>query len=274
MFRRRQIIRGIASASALTALSAAGLGRGLAAMAKTPPIIAAASSLRFALQDAANAFAGKTGSSVVRLSFGSSGNFARQIRQGAPFELFLSADEDYAQDLARDGFAPDEGILYALGQLVIVAPSGSPLHLDAQLSGLRAALGRGGIQRFAIANPDHAPYGRAAREALIHAGVWDAIKPKLVLGENVSQAAQFTVSGSCEGGMIARSLAVALGYAGRGRYETISAGFHRPLRQRMILLNGAGKIARAFYRYLQEPAAREIFASHGFAEPGDKPGKG
>ncbi|MFQ5625653.1 MAG: molybdate ABC transporter substrate-binding protein [Methyloligellaceae bacterium] len=267
MFRLRQIIRAIVSVSALSAWFNAGLGRALAAMAKTPPIVAAASSLRFALQDAANSFAGETGA-TVRLSFGSSGNLVRQIRQGAPFELFLSADEDYAHGLARDGFTRDEGILYALGQLVIIAPNGSPLHLDAQLSGLRSALGRGGIQRFAIANPEHAPYGRAAREALIHAGLWDAIQPSLVLGENVSQAAQFTVSGSCEGGMIARSLAMSPGYAGRGRYETISAGFHRPLHQRMILLNGAGKTARAFYRYLQGPAAGEIFVRHGFAEPG------
>lgn len=244
----------------------AGAGGSFAAMPGAPPIVAAASSLRFALQVTAKAFTGETGLSV-RLSYGSSGNFARQIRQGAPFELFLSADEDYAQDLASTGFTLDEGVLYALGRLMIVAPNGSPLHLDGELYGLREALGRGDIKRFAIANPEHAPYGRAAREALVHAGLWDAIKPKLVLGENASQAAQFIVSGSCEGGMIAGSLAVSPGVAGRGGFAVISAGMYRPLRQRMVLLKGAGSAAHAFYRYLQGPAARRIFVRHGFGEP-------
>lgn len=266
MFSRRQIICAIVSTSAHGALSLAGAGGSFAAMPGAPPIVAAASSLRFALQDAAAAFTGETGLSV-RLSYGSSGNFVRQIRQGAPFELFLSANEDYARDLASTGFTLDAGVLYALGRLVIAAPGGSPLRLDGALHGLRQALGRGDIQRFAIANPQHAPYGRAAREALVHAGLWDAIKPRLVLGENASQAAQFTMSGSCEGGIIARSLALSPGVAGRGEFSGIPAAMHRPLRQRMVLLKSAGDTAQAFYRYLQKPAARRVFVRHGFGEP-------
>ncbi|GBE43616.1 molybdate-binding periplasmic protein precursor [bacterium BMS3Bbin10] len=257
------------STSALGVLSLAGAGRAAAVMAGTSPIIAAAASLRFALQDAAGAFRSETGL-PLRLNFGSSGNLARQIRQGAPFELFLSADEEYALSLARDGFTAGEGVRYALGQLVIFAPGESPVRVDPELSGLREALARGDIKRFAIANPDHAPYGRAAREALIHAGLWEALEPKLVFGENISQAAQFTVSGSCEGGMISRSLAVAPRFAGRGRFVTISAELHRPLRQRMVLMTGAGNSARAFFDYLQGPAARKIFDAGGFAQPGPR----
>ncbi len=264
---RRQIIRAIVSASALGVLPLAGAGRVLAALAGTSPIIAAAASLRYALQETAAAFETGTGL-TLRLNFGSSGNLSRQIRQGAPFELFLSADEEYAFGLERDGFTAGEGALYALGQLVIFAPGQSPLRVDPELSGLGAALARGDIQRFAIANPDHAPYGRAAREALMRAGLWEAMRPRLVLGENISQAAQFAVSGSSEGGMIARSLAVAPRFSGRGRFETVSGALHRPLRQRMVLTKGAGKTARAFYAFLRGPAARKVFLANGFAEPG------
>ena len=190
---------------------------------------------------------------------------ARQIRQGAPFALFLSADEDYVGALAGDGFTVDEGVLYALGRLVLFAPDGSPVEVDGKLSGLKEALKRGDIHRFAIANPEHAPYGRAAREVLRHAGVWNALQSKLVLGENVSQAAQFAVSGSCEGALIAQSLAMSPGVSGRGTFTVVPALWHKPLRQRMVMLPGAGKVARDFYAYLQGPKAGEIFARHGFA---------
>jgi len=265
MYQRRQFIRAIVSTSALGVLSPAGARRVLSA--GTSPIVAAASSLRFALYDAAGAFKNETGM-VLRPAYGSSGNLARQIRQGAPFELFLSADEEYALGLERDGFTAGEGVIYAAGQLVIFAPGASPLGVDPQLTGLKDALARGGINRFAIANPDHAPYGRAARDALTRAGLWDALEPRLVLGENISQAAQFAISGSCEGGIIARSLAVEPRFSGLGKFAVLSSELHRPLRQRMVLLDGAGKTARAFFAYLKGPAARKTFLAHGFAEPG------
>ena len=262
MYRRRQVICGIVSTSVLGAVSLAGARVSLSARER--PIVAAAASLRFALREAADAFARDTGSSV-RLSFASSGNLARQIRQGAPFALFLSADEDYVGALAGDGFTVDEGVLYALGRLVLFAPAGSPVEVDAKLSGLKEALKRGDIHRFAIANPEHAPYGRAAREVLRHAGVWSALQSKLVLGENVSQAAQFAVSGSCEGALIAQSLAMVPGVSGRGTFTAVPARWHKPLRQRMVMLPGAGAVARDFYAYLQGAQAGEIFARHGFA---------
>lgn len=266
MYRRRQVLRGILSVSALGAVSLAGVP--LANSAAASPIIAAAASLRFALAEVATSFTSKTGASV-RFSFASSGNLSRQIRQGAPFELFLSADEDYVTSLSRGGHTMDEGILYALGRLAVFTPKGSLLDIDADLSGLGKALHGGLIHRFAIANPEHAPYGRAAREALQHAGLWDAIQSRLVLGENVSQAAQFAISGSCEGALIAQSLALSPGVSSRGKSRLVPAGWHNPLRQRMVLLPAAGEISRAFYAYLQEAQAGEIFLRHGFASPNE-----
>jgi molybdate transport system substrate-binding protein len=232
------------------------------------PVIAAASDLQFAVEEIAAAFAADTGMRV-RLSMGSTGNFARQIREGAPFEIFMAADEQFIFDLARDGFTRDEGDLYAIGRIVVQVPHGSTLVPDGTLESLRAALAGGRITRFAIANPDHAPYGMRAREALAHAGLWEAIRPFLVLGENVSQAAQFALSGNAEGGIIALSLARAPQVASRGTHDLIPEDFHAPLRQRMALLDTAGPVAEAFYGYLMQPAARDILARHGFALPQD-----
>jgi molybdate transport system substrate-binding protein len=232
------------------------------------PVIAAAADLQFALVEIAGAFESETGQSV-ELSFGSSGNFARQIRQGAPYQMYLSADESFVLDLHRDGFARDEGALYALGRIVIFTPHGSPLEADEDLADLAAALAAGRITRFAIANPEHAPYGMRAEEALRHRGLWDAIAPKLVLGENVSQAAQFAATGNTQGGIIAYSLALAPPVAARGDFALIPENWHSPLRQRMALLDNAGPVAHRFYRYLQTPPARDILVRYGFALPGD-----
>jgi molybdate transport system substrate-binding protein len=167
-------------------------------LAQTPPVIAAASDLRFALEEIAARFTAQTGEHI-KLSFGSSGNFRRQITRGAPYQVYLSADEGYVLALHREGFTQEEGTLYALGRSVIIAPRGSALGGDARLKGLAKALQDGTLDRFAIANPRHAPYGRAAHEALSHTGLWEAIESRLVLGENVSQAAQFATSGSTQG---------------------------------------------------------------------------
>ena len=230
------------------------------------PVVAAASDLQFAVAEIAEAFKAETGAEV-KLSFGSTGNFARQIREGAPFEIFMAADEQFILDLARDGFTPDEGDLYAVGRLVVKAPPGSTLEPDGTLESLRRALAEGRITRFAIANPDHAPYGMRAREALQHAGLWEEIQPFLVLGENVSQAAQFALSGNAEGGIIALSLSLAPQLRDLGTADLVPESFHEPLRQRMALLNGAGPVAEAFYAYMKEPAARGIMERYGFVLP-------
>jgi molybdate transport system substrate-binding protein len=234
----------------------------------TAPTIAAASDLKFTLEEVAVRFKADTGLEV-RLAFGSSGNFARQIEQGAPFEMFLSADEGFVFRLANAGLTADRGTLYAEGRVVLFTPLGSPLRADARLADLRAALADGRIKRFAIANPEHAPYGRAAEEALRHRGLWEAVRPSLVLGENVSQAAQFASSGSAEGGIIAYSLALAPELSKLGSYALIPAEWHRPLNQRMVLLKGAGDTARRFYEYVQGRSAREVLIRYGFVLPGE-----
>jgi molybdate transport system substrate-binding protein len=184
--------------------------------------------------------------------------------------MYLSADERFVLDLHDDGFTRDQGVLYALGRIVIFAPHGSDLEPDSRLDGLAAALDQGRVARFAIANPEHAPYGLAAEEALRHRGLWEAVAPKLVLGENVSQAAQFAATGNTAGGIIAYSLALAPPLAARGDHALIPETWHSPLRQRMVLLDDAGPVAEKFYRYLQEPPARAILRRYGFTLPGEE----
>jgi molybdate transport system substrate-binding protein len=232
------------------------------------PVIAAASDLQFALEDVAQAFTKETGENVT-WSFGSSGNFARQIRQGAPFQMFLSADENYVFDLAQDGLVQDRGELYALGRIVIIVPHGSRLKADGSLDELRAALADGRLTKFAIANPEHAPYGKRAEEALRHRGLWDGVKDKLVLGENISQTAQFATSGSTQGGIIAYSLALSPKVAALGSYALIPNEWHEPLRQRMVLTKLAGPVAKRFYAFVQTPPARKILIKYGFVLPGE-----
>ncbi|MCC5968548.1 MAG: molybdate ABC transporter substrate-binding protein [Pararhodobacter sp.] len=258
----------IARRSFFAALTFLTLAAGPLAARADAPVVAAASDLQFALTEIAAAFTADTGMQV-RLSFGSTGNFARQIREGAPFEIFMSADEQFILDLHADGFTPDEGDLYAIGRIVLMAPNSSVLLPDATLDTLAALLAEGQITRFAIANPDHAPYGMRAREALITRGLWDALQPFMVLGENVSQAAQFALSGNAEGGIIAWSLALAPEVGKRGSYDMIPEDWHQPLRQRMARLHGAGPVAEAFYAYMMAPAAREIMDRYGFALPDD-----
>jgi molybdate transport system substrate-binding protein len=252
----------IAAAAIWTAASS------LAAPAQSVPTVAAASDLKFALEEIAAKFRAET-KLDIKLTFGSSGNFTAQLLQGAPFEMFLSADEGFVFRLADAGKTLDRGALYAEGRIVLFAPKGSPLEPDANFIGLRAALKDGRIQRFAIANPEHAPYGRAAEQALKGQGVWEAVHPRLVLGENVSQAAQFATSGSAQGGIFAYSLALSPQVSALGRYALIPADWHAPLRQRMVLMKNAGEIAKSFYAYVQSPATRAIFRKYGFVLPGE-----
>ncbi|MDP3522695.1 MAG: molybdate ABC transporter substrate-binding protein [Hydrogenophaga sp.] len=228
--------------------------------------IAAASDLKFALEDIAAQFEKTTGQRL-RLVFGSSGNFFTQIQQGAPFHLYLSADEAYVFKLADAGLTADRGRLYALGRIGLFVPKGSPLKADGGLQDLARALKAGEVRKFAIANPEHAPYGARAREALQHAGLWDALMPHLVLGENISQAAQFAASGATQGGIIAQSLALAPHIAAQGSFAPIPATWHQPLAQRMVLMKNAPPAARAFYDHLATPAAQATLARHGFGLP-------
>ena len=181
----------------------------IAVAAEEPPI-AAAADLNAALPEVVDVFTKETGKKV-KITFGSSGNFAQQNINGAPFEVYLSADEGYVDKLNAAGKTDGVGALYATGRIGLFQPNGSSVRVDDQLRDLAAAVRDGRLVKFAIANPEHAPYRRAAEEALAHAGLWNEIRPKLVLGENVAQATQFATSGSAQGGIIPLSLAFASG---------------------------------------------------------------
>lgn len=229
-------------------------------------VVAAASDLSFALEEIVARFTRAHGQRV-ELVLGSSGVLARQIRDGAPFDLFLSADEAFVDQLDRAGLTRDAGMLYGVGRLVLFAPAGSPLDPRAGLGGLGRLLAEGRVSRFAIANPEHAPYGRAAEAVLRGHGLWDGIQPRLVLGDNVSQAAQFAASGNAVGGIIAYSIALAPPVRARGTFALLPEADHPPLRQRMVLLRRAASAAERFYQYLQEPDARGILERYGFSVP-------
>lgn len=234
--------------------------------AQRPPAIAAASDLKFALEAIAQRFTAET-TQRIELVFGSSGALTRQLIEGAPFEMFLSADEAFVKKLSAAGLTRDDGILYGVGRIVLFAPHRSALVVDAQLDGLRSLLGSGGVRRFAIANPEHAPYGRAAEAALRARDLWPQVQPTLVLGENVSQAAQFATTGAAVGGILAYSLVLAPPLNGMGRYALIPDSLHPPLRQRMVLMKRATATAERFYQYLQQGEARAILRANGFAVP-------
>ena len=236
------------------------------ARAATVPVLSAASDLQYALTEVAAAFTLSSGRSV-KLTFGSSGNFVRQIIQGAPFELFFSADEAYVRDLWRRKLTLDGGVLYAVGRLALFVPHGSPVKADAELNDVAAALADGRLSKIAIANPEHAPYGRAAREVLMKRGLWQKAQGHLVMGENISQAAQFAASGSVEAGLLAYSLVVSERMANAGSHVLLPADLHDPLRQRMVLLRGAGDTARLFYAFAQSAPARALFEKYGFTLP-------
>ena len=230
------------------------------------PVIAAASSVKFALEDINKAFYKDTGKKV-RISYSSSGNLTRQIQQGGPFELFLSANSHYVEQLYQQKKTLDKGIIYALGRLVLLAPINSKLPFDEQLSGIKASIQAGQLQRFAIANPIHAPYGVAAREVLEHLSLWDLTKPHLVLGENIAQAAQFASSGAAQVGLISYSLALAPALQNSTRILLLPSSLHQPLKQSMVLLNNAGNTSKLFFAYLQQDKARAILSRYGYSLP-------
>jgi molybdate transport system substrate-binding protein len=227
--------------------------------------IAAASDLQSAMDDLASRYQMQT-NKKLSLTYGSSGNFYAQIQNGAPFDLFFSADVLYAQKLVEARLAdPDSLFIYARGQIVLWAPADA--HLNLSQTGF-AALRDPRVQKIAIANPDHAPYGRAAVAALQHAGVLDQIKSKLVYGENISQAAQFAQSGSAQIGILALSLALSPAMKSGDRW-LIPPDFYLPLEQAAVLLNSSPSKtdARAFLEFVKSGMGRGVLSEHGFTLP-------
>lgn len=227
--------------------------------------VAAASDLQFALQDVGAGFQKET-NHPVKFTFGSSGNFFSQIQNGAPFDVYFSADIDYPKRLEAAGLA-EPGTLYeyAIGKIVVWAPSGSKVDVS---KGLQALLDSS-VNKIAIANPEHAPYGRAAVAAMKHENVYDKVSNKLVLGENISQTASLVISGGADVGIIALSLAVAPTVKPKGQYAEISANEYPAIQQAAVVLKSSQHkdIAKQFMDYLKTPQIQIILSGYGFTLP-------
>ncbi|MCK8514722.1 molybdate ABC transporter substrate-binding protein [Methylonatrum kenyense] len=237
----------------------------LPVQAERPPIVAAASDLQVVLPLIAERFEAETGH-ALRLQFGSSGNFRRQIAQGAPFELYLSADESYVHALAESGHLRNAGALYAIGRLAVVGPVDENRQV-ALLESLAARLEDGSLRRFALANPEHAPYGQAAREALETAGLWNTIQPRLILGDDVAQSTRHALSPDTDGGIVAYPLVKPRAERIERPWQALDPALHAPLNQRMALTTRAGPVAGAFFEFILSPASRELLEEHGFGLP-------
>jgi molybdate transport system substrate-binding protein len=231
--------------------------------------VAAAADMSAALPQLVEAYTKKTGR-TVKLSFGASGNLTNQIRNGAPFDVFFSADEEYPQQLISEGLASKDTLYrYAIGRLVLWVPNDSPLDLSK--IGIQALLDPS-VKKISIANPATAPYGRAAAAALRHFGIYDQVSSRLVLGENVSQAAQFVESGNAQAGLIALSHALAPAMKDKGRYWTVPLDAYPTLNQAAVVLSRSkqGDAARRFLEFLRSPEAASLLSSYGFSLPAER----
>jgi molybdate transport system substrate-binding protein len=237
----------------------AGLLRQAAAQELT---VAAASDLQFAMQEISARFEKEQGKSV-KVVYGSSGNFFQQIQNGAPFDLFFSANMDYAKKLDAAGLTePGSFYEYATGKIVIWVPADSKLDLK---NGMQALLDPS-VHKIAIANPEHAPYGQAAVAAMQKENVYERLSGKFVLGENISQTAAFVLSGSADVGIVALSLALSPNMKGKGRYVEVSAGDYPAIQQACVVLKASHKkeAARAFLEFVKSPAVADVLRSYGF----------
>lgn len=234
--------------------------------------LAAAADMSAALPDLVAAYTKKTGQ-TVKLSFGASGNLTNQIRNGAPFDVFFSADEEYPQQLITEGLVSGTPYRYAVGRLVLWVPNDSPLDLSKL--GMTALLDPS-VKKISIANPATAPYGRAAAAALRHFGIYDQVSSRLVVGENVSQAAQFVESGNAQAGLVALSHALAPAMKGKGRYWTVPLDAYPTLNQAAVVLSRSkqGDAARRFLEFVRSPEATSLLATYGFTLPAETPSSG
>jgi molybdate transport system substrate-binding protein len=230
--------------------------------------VAAAADMNAALPELVATYKKQTGQ-PVKLSFGASGNLTNQIRNGAPFDVFFSADEEYPQQLIAEGLAFKDTIYrYAVGRLVLWVPNDSPLDLSKL--GIHALLDPS-VKKISVANPATAPYGRAAAAALRHFGIYDQVSSRLVLGENVSQAAQFVESGNAQAGLIALSHALAPAMRDKGRYWTVPLDAYPTLNQAAVVLARSKQqdAARKFLEFLRSPETTSLLTGYGFSLPAE-----
>ncbi len=232
-----------------------------------PLKVAAAADLVRAFTDVGKAYEDKTGKKVI-FSFGSTGLLAKQIDEGAPFEVFAAANQSFADQVVKSGACFQEGqSIYARGRIVLWSKkTPAPFKSLADLKEARFA-------KVAIANPEHAPYGKAAKEALTASGVWDAISKKIVYGENIQQTLQFAQTGNADAAVVALSLALAID---NGTYVPIDPSLHQPLDQKLVVCKGSAKgatapraEATAFAAYVSSEDGRSIMKRYGFLLPGE-----
>lgn len=222
-------------------------------------IIAAAASLKPAMEEILRAFKAQNTGSEIEVVFGSSGKMCMQITQGAPYDMFFSADREFPDLLVQKNFAASEPKIYAMGQLVLWSATrdASQMKLDNLLDSK--------IKRVAIANPKHAPYGRRAEEALRKSGLWDKLQPKLVFGEDISQAAHFAQSGNADVGILAMSLVISSDFKKLGGFWLIPQNLYTPLEQTFVFTKlGKDKpLAKKFSEYILQKSASDVFVKHG-----------
>ena len=227
--------------------------------------VAAAADLQFAMQDVAAQFQKQTGKEV-KLIYGSSGNFFQQLQNGAPFDMFFSANLDYPKRLESAGLTePGSYYEYAKGKIVVWVPKESALDVS---SGLHALLNPS-IKKIAVANPQHAPYGQAAVAAMQKEGVYDRLKDKFVLGENISQTASFVVSGSADVGIVALSLALSPNMKNKGRYVEVPASDYPPIQQACVILRSSQNkdTAGQFLAFIKMASVADTLKRYGFDVP-------
>jgi molybdate transport system substrate-binding protein len=231
--------------------------------------IAAASDLKYCLEEVVADFRKAHAGDEVGVVYGSSGKFKTQIEQGAPFDLFFSADIAFPRDLLKASLAVGEVHPYATGRLVLWSKT-----IDAKTLKV-ADLTRADIRKIAIANPQHAPYGKRAEEALRAAGIWERVESKLVYGENIAQTAQFAESGNAQVGIIALSMVLGPEMAGKGSYSLVPDGLHEPLEQAFVTTKRAADstLAKAFADYMDSGQTRAVMVRYGFVLPGEASGR-
>jgi len=230
-------------------------------------LIAAASNLRFAMHEICQDFQEENSSIQTKVSYGSSGNFFAQISQGAPFDIFFSADATYPKKLEKEGLTANEvQKVYAVGKIVLWVPKESKVESD---TGLQAVTFPA-VKKLAIANPRHAPYGRAAEESLRYYGLWEKVEGKLIYGENISQTAQFVHTGAADAGIVALSLAISPKMLDEGRYWVIPDESHSDIEQIYVVLKKGEekKSIRKFLDFIQGEKGSEILSRYGFVIPG------
>ena len=225
--------------------------------------VAAASDLRYALTEVIDKFNSSHPKLRIEVTYGSSGKFYSQLSNGAPFDMFFSADEEYPRRLYESGLGISPPVRYATGRIVLWSRTRDPKSMKL------SSLAEDSVEKISIANPAHAPYGARAQEALEKAEVWARIQKKLLLGENISQAARFAESGGADFGVLSLSLAVVPPLSQVGRYEVIPADQHKPLRQSLLIMKRASDhgSATSFAKFIVGKEGQKILSKFGFEKP-------